>query len=211
MAARAEPRAPVSTFHVEGQEEVGRAAGLLSTFATRYAAELRLASDALRQQGDCKIPAWQLGRRVPPRAEAALHGLQLQLNALTAVLEDGVRPGGPRSYAAVLQRPLSSPERAHVSDLEFFVTELQRFLSRAQCLIAELRCHPGGALAYLNASAGILDLIAVLCSTVQQCNRLRIEEFAPRVANAEVWPTPYFEHAHAMGAAQLMTTLGSAT
>ena len=81
IAARAEPRAPCGNFDVRGHEEVARNSGLLSSFATSAAAELRDVFAELSARGDCDMPAWQLGQRVPPRTESALHGIQLQLQA----------------------------------------------------------------------------------------------------------------------------------
>lgn len=77
MAARAEPLAPMATFNVRGQLEVARLTGSLAQAATRNAAHMRQVSAALRAN-ECSAPVWQLGNRVPPHAESALHALQLQ-------------------------------------------------------------------------------------------------------------------------------------
>ena len=233
IAARAEPRAPMATFNVRGQLEVARLSGHLKVVATRYAAHMRQVSAALRTNGECSAPVWQLGNRVPPHAESALHALQLQAvrpcvwrpvtaradasslfatllqAALAAALNDGLSQS-PRSYVAVLQRSLSSVENAHIADLQCLLGELHIFLSASQTLLAELRCRPGAAFTYVDVSAGILDLVAIIASSVQHHNMERVAEFAPRVADAVVWPTPYFEHARTLGSAHVIETLGNA-
>jgi hypothetical protein len=101
-------------------------------------------------------------------------------------------------------------ENAHIAALQCWLGELHIFLSASQTLFAELRCRPGGAFTYVDASAGILDLVAIIASSVQHHNLARVAEFAPRVAAAVVWPTPYFEHAHGLGVAGVIETLGNA-
>lgn len=111
--------------------------------------------------------------------------------ALAAALNDGLSQT-PRSYVAVLQRPLSSVENAHIADLQCWLGELHIFLSASQSLLAELRCRPGGAFTYVDASAGILDLVAIIASSVQHHNLARVAEFAPRVSAAVLWSSTYF-------------------
>lgn len=131
IAARTEPRAPLATFHVDGQTTVARAAAAMSAVATRYAAEMRQTAAALRMDVDSDAPAWQLGNRVPPHAEATLHALQLQAGALAAVLNDALSRS-PRSYVAVLKRPLSGPEKAHIDDATFWCVP-PKWMSQPVC------------------------------------------------------------------------------
>ena len=199
LAARAEPRAPIGNFCVKGLGAVAAACSSLSTLVTRHAGELRDASAALRLTGDCDAPAWQLGRRVPPHGENALHVLQLHMNALAATLEDGLSP--TRGYEATFGRPLSAPERGHIADMTFMLGELHKFLASAQSMLAQLRCRRGGAPTYLDCAAGVLDLIAHITSHTATSNLRRIEEFGARAAADVVWPSRYLEHAKAVGAA----------
>ena len=197
LAARLEPRAPLANFSVSGQSAIMRAASGLSALVRRQAEELRGACDTLREAGESDAPAWLLGKRAPPHAEAALHALQLHVQALTATLEDALSPS--RGYVAVLQRPLSAPERGHIADNTFSLAELHKFLSSAQSLLAQMRCKRGAATIYLQTSAAILDLIALITSVTANNHRERIAEFGQRAAENFVWPTPFFEHAKAVG------------
>ena len=204
IAARTEPRAPLGTFHVDGQTTVARAAATMSAVATRYAAEMRQTAAELRMDVDSDAPAWQLGRRVPPHAETMLHLLHLHLQALGAALNDGL--SAQLGYTAILQRPLSSPEKAHIDDTAFWLQELHTFLSCSQSLLAQLRCRRGAAVTFVETSAGVLDMIAQVTLATHDGNMERVAEFSPRVAAAEVWPTPYHEHARAVGAVHAMQT-----
>ena len=197
IAARLEPRAPLANFSVPGQTAILQASTAMNGMVTRHAAELREACETLREAGESDAPAWLLGKRAPPHAEAALHALQLHVQALTATLEDALSP--TRGYVAVLQRPLSAPERGHISDNTFSLGELHKFLSSAQSMLAQMRCKRGGATTYLETSAAILDLIALITSVTASNHRERIAEFGPRAATSLVWPTPFFEHAKAVG------------
>ena len=197
IAARLEPRAPLANFSVPGQTAILQASTVMNGLVTRHAAELREACETLREAGESDAPAWLLGKRAPPHAEAALHALQLHVQALTATLEDALSP--TRGYVAVLQRPLSAPERGHIADNTFSLGELHKFLSSAQSMLAQMRCKRGGATTYLETSAAILDLIALITSVTASNHRERIAEFGPRAATSVVWPTPFFEHAKAVG------------
>ena len=199
LAARLEPRAPLANFSVSGQTAIMRAASGLSAMVTRHAEELREACDALREAGENDAPAWLLGKRAPPHAEAALHALQLHVHALTATLEDALSP--TRGYVAVLQRPLSAPEKGHIADNTFSLAELHKFLSSAQSLLAQMRCKRGCAATYLQTSSAILDMIALITSVTANNHRERIAEFGQRAGETLVWPTPFFEHAKAVGCA----------
>ena len=194
----------MATFNVSGQTLVARAAATVSAASTRYAAEMRQAAAVLRTQGDCDAPAWQLGQRVPPHAETALHAVQLHMQAVAAALQDGLSL--KHGYAAILKRPLSSPERAHIDDVECWLGALHTFISSSQSLLAQQRCRRGGAVSYLETSAAVLDFVALITTATHDQNMKRIAEFAPRVAANVVWATPYLEHARTVGAVRAIET-----
>ena len=187
----------MATYSISGQTAIMRASESLSARSTRHAEDLREVCVALRAAGESDAPAWTLAKRAPPHAEAALHVLQLHVHALTATLEDALSPS--RGFVAVMQRPLSAPERGHIADNSYSLTELHKFLSSAQSMLAQMRCQRGGAAIYLDTSAAILDLVALITSTTANNHRERLAEFGPRAAAEVVWPTPFFEHAKAVG------------
>jgi hypothetical protein len=199
----------MSTFNVGGLTAVARSAATMSAVCTRYAAELRQAAAELRTQVDCDVPAWQLGRRVPPHAETMLHALLLHVCALTATLQDQL--SADHGIAAMLQRPPSSPEKAYSEDLAFLLHEQHTFLSSSQSLLAQLRYKRGGAVSYLETSAGVLECIAAVTTATHDGNMNRVAEFASRVADDVLWSTPYFQHAKMVGAVRAMQPFQSAS
>jgi hypothetical protein len=196
FAARAEPLAPLATCNVSSMRAMMQASAGREAVEAQAAA-LRSCCAALRASGDVDSPAWLLGAAAPPHAESALLNLQQHAQALSATFADSTSP--TRGYVAVLKRPLSAPERAHVSDIAHLLGALHAFLSSAQSLLAQLRCRRGGASDYLDASAGVLDLIAAMMRDTHDTNAARIAEFGERVGAQTVWPSPYLEHAAAAG------------
>jgi hypothetical protein len=197
LAARAEPHAPLATCSLRNMRALMQASVALSAVTTRHAAELRCTYAALRAAGDADAPAWLLGAAAPPHAESALHVLQQHTHAFTAALQDSA--SASRGYVAVLKRPLSAPERAHVADMTHALGSLHAFLSAAQSLLAELRCRRGAAADYLEASAGVLDLVGAMLTATHDTNRARLAEFGERAAATAAWPSPYLQHAAAAG------------
>jgi hypothetical protein len=197
FAARAEPRAPLATYNVSSMRTIIMACAALHSQAERHAAAVRASCAALRAAGDGDTPAWLLGAATPPHAENALHVLQQHTHALTATFEDS--GCARRGYVAVLGRPLSAPERAQVADFGACLRALHVFLSSAQSLLAQLRCRRGGAADYLDASAGVLDLLGAITAVTESAYSARLTEFGARAAANAAWPSPYLQHASAAG------------
>ena len=104
----------------------------------------------------------------------------------------------------MMQRSPSLPEKAHSDDLAFLLDKQHTFLSSSQSLLAQLRYMRSGSVSYLDASAGVLELIGAVTTATHDGNMNRLAEFSPRVAADVLWETPYFRHSEKVGAVRAM-------
>jgi hypothetical protein len=164
------------------------------------AGALRAAALSLAASGEADAPAWRLGSRAPPLAECMLHVLLLLLmHSVTATIADALSP--ERGIVARVSRPLSAPERAHLTDTSTACDALQAFLSRAQSALAQLRL--GGGTAYLDGAAAVLEQASALAAGVVTSNSQRIAAFGGGGrASRAVWSTTFCQHAAAVAVLQ---------
>ena len=193
-AAAAEPGAPLATLDLHVVRTMQRTARGVHASLLEFAATLRESHAALLESGNADVAAWRLGASAPPHAEHALHTMLLFVTAGCATNGDVLAPGC--GVFAALGRPLSSTERAHLSDLEAACGMVHMALSVAQSAVSQLRLGSGSV--YLSASLAVLEGLADIAHAVGHAPETRLSGYTMRVPTCH-WHSTMLHHVRTLG------------